>query len=100
MTASAIDPSLVLAVIDKGMRLYRSFIMEEPLTNIHTTTTTSTTTATTTTATTATTTTPLSSQEGRGNNIVLNNAALSLYTQLPSSILQRYPHLFDQVTPL
>ena len=32
--------------------------------------------------------------------MVLNNAALSLYTQLSSAILQRHPHLFDQAMRL
>ena len=44
--------------------------------------------------------TPLSSHQGRGNNMVLNNAALSLYTQLSSSVLLRYPHLFDEALSL
>ena len=71
------------------------------MTNIHpnpTTTPTSTTPTPTSTPTTPSSIprTQLSSHQGRGNNMVLNNAALSLYTQLSSSVLLRYPHLFDE----
>ena len=86
MTASAVDHSTVVDIVNKGMALYRSFINGEPLTlvNIQSASTPN------------STRTQLSAHHSRGNNTVLNNAALSLYTQLPSNILLRYPRLFEE----